>query len=154
MIERLLSALDLSPQALAAWAVGIAVVTIVLSVAAALLALVRLPPDYLVLEKAPGPWLGRHPLLRVVLIAGKNLLGLLLVAVGLVLSIPGVPGQGLLTLLVGVLLVDFPGKRRLERRVLGRDAVLRRINLVRERFRRPPLEAPRTPELPGTGRSD
>jgi hypothetical protein len=33
------------------------------------------------------------------------------------MSVPGVPGQGLLTILLGVMLLDFPGRRSLELKV-------------------------------------
>ena len=76
----------------------------------------------------------------VVEVIGKNLLGFLLVALGIVLSIPGVPGQGLLTILLGVMLLDFPGKLTLERKLLSRPEVVRTINKLRGRFEKPPLE--------------
>jgi hypothetical protein len=49
------------------------------------------------------------------------------------------PGQGLLTIVIGVSLLDFPGKRVLERRLLSRPMVLQAINRLRQRFGRPPL---------------
>jgi hypothetical protein len=42
----------------------------------------------------------------------RNVIGYALIALGIVLSIPFVPGQGLLTILVGLSLADWPGKRR------------------------------------------
>jgi hypothetical protein len=39
---------------------------------------------------------------------------------GIILALPGVPGQGILTVLIGVMLLEFPGKRRLERAIVGR----------------------------------
>ena len=50
--------------------------------------------------------------------------GVLLVIVGVLLSLPGVPGQGLLTVLAGVILIEFPGRHRLVRAIIGRPAVL------------------------------
>ena len=73
---------------------------------------------------------------------GRNLAGVTMVVVGALLSIPGVPGQGVLTILAGVLLVDFPQRRRLERALIGRPGVLPRINRLRARFGRPPLQPP------------
>jgi hypothetical protein len=49
------------------------------------------------------------------------------------------PGQGLLTLIVGVLMMNFPGKRRLQRRVLAIPAVLNAVNALRKRTGEPPL---------------
>ena len=64
----------------------------------------------------------------------------MLVLLGLIMAIPGVPGQGLLTALIGLTLLSFPGKRRLERRFVRMPALLRAINRLRARFARPPLE--------------
>ena len=69
----------------------------------------------------------------------KNASGIALVALGFVLSLPGIPGQGLLTILLGVMLLDFPGKRRLERRLVGMPRVFDRVNRLRARFGKPPL---------------
>lgn len=70
---------------------------------------------------------------------GRTLIGIVLVAVGIVLSVPGIPGQGILTILAGLTLIQFPGRDRLIRALLGRPAVLRTVNRFRVRFRRPPL---------------
>jgi hypothetical protein len=43
-------------------------------------------------------------------------------------------------MIIGLTLVDFPGKRRLERRLLRHPRVLRAINRLRARFDRPPLD--------------
>jgi hypothetical protein len=45
----------------------------------------------------------------------------------------------LLTLLVGVFLLDFPGKYAFEKWLVGRPGVLRMINWLRRRRGRPPL---------------
>ena len=49
------------------------------------------------------------------------------------------PGQGLLTILIGLMLLDFPGKRRLERRIVARPAILAMLNRMRARRGRDPL---------------
>jgi hypothetical protein len=50
------------------------------------------------------------------------------------------PGQGLLTILIGLILVNFPGKYKIERRLVRRPGVLQSINKIRTRFQRPPIE--------------
>ncbi|MBK6694142.1 MAG: hypothetical protein IPG50_18340 [Myxococcales bacterium] len=72
----------------------------------------------------------------------RNILGIVVVLVGVVLAVPGVPGQGLLTIAVGLVLLDVPGKRKLERKVLGHPRVLATINKMRARARTAPLLAP------------
>jgi len=73
-------------------------------------------------------------------VIGKNILGVFLVVLGIILSIPGVPGQGLLTILLGVVLLDFPGKRHLERKLLSRQEIVKTIDRLRKKFDKPPLE--------------
>ena len=58
---------------------------------------------------------------------------------GLVMALPLVPGPGLVFILVALSLLDFPGKRVLEAKLLGRPAVLQFMNNMRRRFGRPPL---------------
>jgi hypothetical protein len=108
------------------------------SLAVAAVVLVRLPADYFRGERR-GPLSAGHPILRWGGQILRNLLGLLLILLGLLLSLPGVPGQGLLTMLIGLMLVDFPGKRRLERALVSRSGVRGAIDRLRARFGRPPL---------------
>ena len=44
-----------------------------------------------------------------------------------------IPGQGLLTIAIGLLLVDFPGKYRLERWLISRRPIIRVVNWMRRR---------------------
>jgi hypothetical protein len=116
------------------------VVTFVVNLAIVSFILVKLPADHFNKNHRTSFWLGRHPVIRAMGIIGKNILGVLLVVVGILLSIPGVPGQGLLTILLGIMLLDFPGKRRLEQNLLRRPQILKTINRLRGRFGKQALE--------------
>jgi hypothetical protein len=105
----------------------------------ALTILIGLPPDYFAASHARKPPGAERRALVWVGVALKTLLGATLVVLGVVLSFPGVPGQGLLTILAGLLLLEFPGKRRLLLKILQRPFVLRAINRLRAAFSRPPL---------------
>lgn len=86
-------------------------------------------------------FLATHPApLRVLARVGKNVAGAVLVLLGFIMALPGVPGQGILTMIIGLTLVDFPGKVELERRLVARPFVLRKLNALRHRFKRPALE--------------
>lgn len=102
--------------------------------------LVKLPKDHFNKKRKTKFWSGPHPALNAAKVIGKNILGVLLVALGVVLSLPGVPGQGLLTILLGVMLLDFPGREHLEQKLLSRPAIVNTINRLRGRFGKPPLE--------------
>lgn len=69
----------------------------------------------------------------------KNILGVFLILLGIVLSLPGVPGQGILTILLGLIMIDIPGKRPLEARIIQRPTVLAAINNLRAKYNKPPL---------------
>ncbi len=69
----------------------------------------------------------------------KNLLGIFLILIGIVLSLPGVPGQGLLTILLGLIMLDIPGKRPIEAKIISRPTIQNAINKIRARFNKPPL---------------
>lgn len=119
--------------------VGVSVVTFVVSLAVVTLVLVKLPANYFHSSHDREFLVHRHPVLRAVGIFAKNLLGLVLVGAGIVMSLPGVPGQGVLTILLGIMLLDFPGKRALESRIVGRPRVNSAVNALRARFDKPPL---------------
>jgi hypothetical protein len=69
----------------------------------------------------------------------KNILGVFLILLGIALSLPGVPGQGILTILLGLIMLDIPGKRPLEARIIKRPAVLAAINKLRAKYGKPAL---------------
>lgn len=77
----------------------------------------------------------------------RNFAGLLLVVLGLLLSLPGVPGQGLLTVLLGLVLLDIPGKRAWELRLLRLRTVRKAIDKLRARFGKQPLIVPEHPPV-------
>ena len=115
------------------------VVTFAISLAIVSFILVKIPPDYFQEDRPNEFWSGRHPAVRLLGIIGKNLLGVLLVALGIVMSIPGVPGQGILTILLGIMLLDFPGRQDLERKIVSQPRVLKNVNKLRHRFGKPEL---------------
>lgn len=109
------------------------------TLAAAAAVVVRLPPAYFSDDAAhaarAASWRSPRGLAR-------NALGVILIVVGGLLSAPGIPGQGLLTVLIGVMLVDFPGRRRLEKALARRPGILATLNRMRARYGRPPLVPP------------
>jgi hypothetical protein len=120
------------------WLTALSVVTFVGSLVVVPLLAVRIPPDYFAGRAKQGTlWADHHPAVRWILIIGKNLLGYLLIAAGVLMLV--LPGQGMLTILIGVLFLDFPGKYRLERWIVLHGPVLQAINWLRQRAGQPPL---------------
>ncbi len=121
-----------------AWVASVSTLLFLGTLAAVPWLVTRIPHDYFThRRRLRGPWADRHPALRGLLIAAKNLLGAVFVVVGLAMLV--LPGQGVLTILAGVVLLDLPGKYRLERWVVTRPSVLRSVNWLRRRAGRPPL---------------
>ena len=115
---------------IASFSINLAIVSLIL---------VKLPADHFNKKRKTKFWHGPRPALNAAKVIGKNILGVFLVALGVVLSLPGVPGQGLLTILLGIMLLDFPGRERLEQKLLSKPSIVNAINRLRGRFGKPPL---------------
>ena len=102
--------------------------------------LVRLPPDYLVSDSPTKP--DRAHLRAYLLRLLRHFAGIVLILVGLLLMLPGVPGQCLLTVIAGLFVSELPGTRALLRWLLRRPKVLAAVNKLRARYKHPPIEAP------------
>jgi hypothetical protein len=115
-----------------------------------------LPSDYFVRDGDAASFARRHDVVRVALRIMKNALGWVMLPLGIFMALPLVPGPGLVCILIGVSLLDFPGKRRLEERLLAYRPVLHAANRMRQRFGRPPIlvhPRGRASGSPGEGKS-
>ncbi len=102
--------------------------------------IVAMPADYFNRHRRREDRRSVHPVLRITGLVIKNAIGLVLVAGGVVMLV--LPGQGLLTIMVGLVMMDFPGKYALEKRVVSLGPVLRTMNWIRRRRGKAPLEPP------------
>jgi len=126
------------------WLIAASILMLVISVGAVGWVILRVPADYFARENPDeGQWAHRHPLVRMALVAGKNLLGLLLVAAGLLMLV--LPGQGILTIVAGLLLLDIPGRHKLVMWFVRRPAVLHSLNWIREKAGREPFSVAAAP---------
>ena len=100
---------------------------------------IRIPEDYFAEKKRHRwePWAHEHPLIRWSLLIAKNSLGYIIIVLGIAMLV--LPGQGVLTILIGIMFINFPGKYQLERRVVMQGPVLNTINRLRHRAGRAPL---------------
>jgi hypothetical protein len=104
--------------------------------------LARIPEDYFADPKRHAGGLKTlHPVLYWGLRVIKNLVGWVLVLAGILMLV--LPGQGILTIIVGLVLSDFPGKFALERRLASNERILGAINWIRRRSGHRPLLPPR-----------
>ncbi len=107
---------------------------------------IRIPADYfLATRRRVSHWRRLHPVPGIALLVLKNVCGIVFIVAGVAMLI--LPGQGFLTILIGVMLVNFPGKYRLERRFIHFRPVARSINWMRSKAGQPPLRMPRRTRL-------
>jgi len=100
--------------------------------------LTRIPHDYFIRAHLPFEKLRtRSPALWWLLMIAKNAAGVVFILAGLIMFVT--PGQGVLTLIMGLALTNFPGKQRLERAILNQPVVSKAVNRMRARAHRPPL---------------
>ena len=71
-------------------------------------------------------------------IFSKNLLGYILLLGGVLMLF--LPGQGILTMVVGLLLIDYPGKFALEKKIVRTPTVFKGLNWLRSKANKPPLK--------------
>ena len=114
------------PQTL--WLAGISLGLMILGAVGASIAVVHIPADYFSRTEQPKPGALR---------LARNILGWLLVVAGIAMLL--FPGPGVVALLAGLVLVDFPGRRKTLHWIITRGSVLKGMNSLRRRHGKPPL---------------
>jgi Putative transmembrane protein (PGPGW) len=113
-----------------AWMTVISLLVFFGSLIVVRLVIIKLPADYFINDhRKKVPWAEQHILLRYILLVVKNLFGYILIVAGLIMLV--LPGQGVLSIVFGVMLADFPGKFRFERWLIHRGPVLKVSNKIR-----------------------
>lgn len=127
--------LDFAP-----WVTATSLLMAVASMIAVPWLVIRIPHDYFVMPRPPSPLhTGRGWAVWLI----RNIAGCALIALGTLMLV--LPGQGVLTILIGVAVSALPFKYRLERRLAARPRVLGALNWIRRRYRKTPLQPPRPP---------
>lgn len=118
-------------------ALGVSIGLFAVGVLSVPIVIARLPADYFVRENGDSEgeskgW--KQALLKPL----RNVFGVLLVIAGVAMLV--LPGQGILAILLGLSLVDFPGKRKLLLRLVRMRGVKRVVAAIRKRAHKPPLQ--------------
>lgn len=124
----------------AIWTVtGVTAVVFIASLVLIPMVVAKLPADYFAHEKRPpGLWKADNGALRWVILIGKNVLGVLLVLAGIAMLV--LPGQGVLSILIGLVMIDGPGKYGFEKRIVRQKKVRRALNWLRRKMGSAELE--------------
>ena len=124
---------------LMSWLAVISLLTFAVTLFAVPILIIHIPENYFLHEERKSRsskegFIGFRLVCRVL----KNILGICFVLTGLILLL--LPGQGLLSILIGLMLMNFPGKYRLERALIRQKKVSSTINWLRTKAHRPPLQ--------------
>ena len=113
-------------------ALGVVSIVMFIGTLAAIPVIVRrLPFDYFVRPPPRRPWPVK--LLR-------NGLGFALIAAGIAMLL--LPGQGVVTILIGLSIIDLPVKHRVLRWLLTRPKIQEGVQRMRSKVGKPPLAIP------------
>ena len=116
---------------------GLFLVSMVVSIAIVGFVMVKIPENYFSSHYQHDFLPNSSWLTRWGAVIAKNIAGLVLVIAGIIMLVG--PGQGILTILIGLILMDIPGKRPLEARLIKRPVILAIVNNFRARYHKPPL---------------
>ncbi len=86
--------------------------------------------------------LGKHQLkvknfTHLLIVIIKSLLGFILLVVGVIMLIT--PGQGLISILLGLFLVEFPNKYKWELKLIHHNPTFKMLNWLRAKANKPPF---------------
>ena len=95
-----------------------------------------IPSDYFI-EKKPSKFKSKYPLIWLISMIVKNLIGYVLIVGGILMLV--LPGQGLFTIFIGLMMSNYPGKYFIERKFIAIPNVLRTINGLRKKSNQNPL---------------
>ncbi|PID75399.1 MAG: hypothetical protein CSB23_04105 [Deltaproteobacteria bacterium] len=123
---------------LGGWLAAASVLTFVLSLLLLPVLVKNIPTDYF-LRFGSGGNKNRTPY-QLLLFLIKNLFGLILLAAGILMLF--LPGQGLITIFLALLLLDYPGKKRLVFLLSQKPQVQKPINWLRKKVQAEPLRWP------------
>jgi hypothetical protein len=121
------------------WFGLISVLTFIGSLIAIPWIIARLPENYFIRHRQQvAERHERHPLAAKLIFVSRNAIGLVFLLAGIAMLL--LPGQGIITILIGISLMDFPKKHHLVDYFVRRPQVIRLLNWIRQKEKKPPFE--------------
>ncbi len=119
--------------------VWVGIVSFVVFVASLLLTpilLGKIPQDYFVHTNQHKVEINHLGHLIIVVI--RSLVGFVLLIAGIIMLVT--PGQGIISILLGLFLMEFPGKRKLELKLINHEPTFKALNWLRGKANKDPFE--------------
>ena len=95
-----------------------------------------IPEDYFINRKI-SKVRSNNPALWYIVLIVKNMIGYSLVLGGIMMLV--LPGQGVFTIIIGLMLSNYPGKYAIEKKFIAIPSILKSINWLRNKSNKPPL---------------
>ena len=128
-----------SHESLLLWLTIASIIALIASMVLIPWMIVHIPSDYFSHNKRKKhQWGSYPPIIRLVLLLMKNILGVIFIISGIIMLL--IPGQGIITIIVGVILIDFPYKYKIEQWIISHPMILRSINQLRAKAKQSPIE--------------
>ncbi|RUM36074.1 MAG: hypothetical protein DSY58_06000 [Desulfobulbus sp.] len=100
--------------------------------------ILRLETDFFIKHRVAPPRASSHALpVRVILLVLRNGVGLVFLAAGVAMLF--LPGQGILTILIGLSMMNFPGREFVLERLVQNQKVRKSLNWLRSKGNKAPF---------------
>ena len=121
------------------WLGLLSVLTFIGSLIAIPWIIARLPVNYFIRHRQlVAERHERHPLIAKLIFVCRNFIGIVFLIAGIVMLV--LPGQGIITILIGISFMDFPKKHHLVDYLVHRKKVITFLNWIRQKEKKPPFE--------------
>ena len=95
-----------------------------------------IPIDYFVYKKN-SKFKTKYPFIWLISMIIKNIVGYLLIIGGILMLV--LPGQGLFTIFIGLMMSNYPGKYYVEKKIIAIPSILKTINWLRKQSNKEPI---------------
>ena len=95
-----------------------------------------IPSDYFI-KKEQSKFKSNYPVAWIISSIIKNIFGYVLIFGGILMLV--LPGQGLITIFIGLMLSSYPGKYKIEKKIISLPRIFKTINWLRKKSDEPPL---------------
>ena len=95
-----------------------------------------IPSDYFI-KKEQSKFKSNYPVAWIISSIIKNIFGYVLIFGGILMLV--LPGQGLITIFIGLMLSNYPGKYKIEKKIIAIPRIFKTINWLRKKSDEPPL---------------
>ena len=121
------------------WLGFLSVLTFIGSLIAIPWIIAKLPVNYFIRHRQlVAESHSRHPLIARLTFVLRNFVGIVFLIAGIVMLV--LPGQGIITILIGISFMDFPKKHHLVDYLVRRQKVIRFLNWIRKKEKKPAFE--------------